>query len=132
MRITPDTNILVRFHVGDDAVQAFVARKALQEATLIALTIPTLCEFVWVVRHLYKLTREETSGAIHELLNSDKVVVDWLAVSAGLAVLEAGGDFADGVIAYEGRVLGGEVFVSFERKAVSLVSARGGRAMRLG
>ncbi len=31
--------------------------------------------------------------------------------------VDAGGDFADGVIAYEGRWLGGETFVSFDRKA---------------
>jgi predicted nucleic-acid-binding protein len=36
-------------------------------------------------------------------------------------VLEAGGDFADGVIAYEGHWLGGETFVSFDKKAVALL-----------
>lgn len=38
------------------------------------------------------------------------------AVEAGLAVLEAGGDFADGIIAYEGNWLGGETFVSFDKR----------------
>jgi len=36
------------------------------------------------------------------------------AAEAGLALLEAGGDFADGVIAHEGRWLGAEAFVSFD------------------
>ena len=45
--------------------------------------------------------------------------------------LEAGGDFADGVIAYEGRWLGGETFVSFDRKAVSLLSQHGEAAQLL-
>lgn len=40
------------------------------------------------------------------------------AVEAALAVLNAGGDFADGLIAYEGNWLGAETFVSFEEKAV--------------
>ena len=44
------------------------------------------------------------------------------AVEAGLAVLNAGGDFADGVIAFEGRTMGGEVIVSFDAKAVKLLS----------
>ncbi|EGG79200.1 transposase subfamily [Gluconacetobacter sp. SXCC-1] len=47
------------------------------------------------------------------------------AVEAGLALLEAGGDFADGVIAHEGVWLGGETFVSFDKKAVSLLKKQG-------
>ncbi|MFA8593984.1 VapC toxin family PIN domain ribonuclease, partial [Xanthomonas campestris pv. campestris] len=39
--------------------------------------------------------------------------------------LDAGGDFADGVIAYEGNWLGGETFVSFDKKAVVLLTAQG-------
>lgn len=44
---------------------------------------------------------------------------------SGLTILEAGGDFADGVIAYEGNWLGGETFVSFDKKAVALLAAQG-------
>ena len=40
-------------------------------------------------------------------------------------MLEAGGDFADGVIAYEGNWLGGEVFVSFDKRAVALLTVQG-------
>jgi predicted nucleic-acid-binding protein len=40
-------------------------------------------------------------------------------------MLDAGGDFADGAIAYEGRWLGGETFVSFDRKAVEMLKAQG-------
>lgn len=46
-------------------------------------------------------------------------------MDAGLAVLDAGGDFADGVIAYEGTWLGGDIFVSFDKKAVALLSIQG-------
>jgi predicted nucleic-acid-binding protein len=42
-----------------------------------------------------------------------------------LSILAAGGDFADGVIAYEGNWLGGETFVSFDKNAVSLLTAQG-------
>jgi predicted nucleic-acid-binding protein len=40
-------------------------------------------------------------------------------------MLDAGGDFADGVIAYEGRWLGAETFVSFDKKAVEMLTAQG-------
>ncbi len=39
-------------------------------------------------------------------------------------MLEDGGDFADGVIAFEGRRLGGETFVSFDRLAVKRLGAQ--------
>jgi len=44
------------------------------------------------------------------------------AVDAGIAVLEAGGDFADDDIAFEGRRLGGVVFASLERTATELTA----------
>lgn len=40
-------------------------------------------------------------------------------------MLDRGGDFADGVIAFEGRWLGGETFVSFDRNAVERVLSQG-------
>jgi predicted nucleic-acid-binding protein len=53
------------------------------------------------------------------------------AVEAGLSILELGGDFADGVIAYEGSWLGGETFVSFDKKAVALLATQGQSARLL-
>lgn len=43
------------------------------------------------------------------------------AVEAGLAMLDAGGDFADGIMAHEGKWLGEGTFVSFARQAVKLL-----------
>lgn len=40
-------------------------------------------------------------------------------------MLDAGGDFADGVIAFEGRQMGGETFVTFDRRAAKLLEAGG-------
>ena len=45
-------------------------------------------------------------------------------------MLDMGSDFADGVIAYEGQWLGGEIFVSFDQKAVAALKAQG-KAARL-
>jgi predicted nucleic-acid-binding protein len=49
-----------------------------------------------------------------------------------LALLEAGGDFADGVIAYEGQWLGADVYISFDRKAVEVAAAQGRSSRLLG
>ncbi len=47
-------------------------------------------------------------------METRNVVVNRPAVEAGLSALHSGGDFADGVIAYDGAWLGGEIFVSFD------------------
>jgi predicted nucleic-acid-binding protein len=59
-------------------------------------------------------------------MNGANILVNRLAVEAGLAMLDAGGDFADGVISYEGSWLGAETFVSFDMEATNLLAAEGG------
>ncbi len=131
MKITADTNVLVRAAVQDEPRQAEKAAKLLQNADLVAVPVPVLCEFVWVLRRGYRKSVDEVSGGIHKLLKSANVVMNRPAVEAGLSALQAGGDFADGVIAYEGGWLGAEEFVSFDSKAVSLLQSQGARARLL-
>ena len=125
MKITVDTNVLVRAVVRDDAKQALAAAKLLKDAELIAVSLPCLCEFVWVLRRVYNFAQRDISAALDALLDAGNVVVNRPAVEAGLTVLNAGGDFADGLIAYEGSWLGGDTFVSFDKKAVSLLIKQG-------
>jgi predicted nucleic-acid-binding protein len=125
MKVSVDTNVLVRSAVRDDAKQARAADRLLKDASVIAVALPCLCEFVWVLRKLYGIQPVDVSAAIKALLAAANVEVNRPAVEAGLALLDAGGDFADGVIAYEGKWLGGETFVSFDKKAVGLLTAQG-------
>ena len=125
MKITVDTNVLVRAVMRDDPAQASIAVNILADAQLIAIALPCLCEFVWVLRRVYSLQTADVASAVRSLLVVAKVEMNRPAVEAGLSVLDAGGDFADGVIAYEGNWLGGETFVSFDKKAVALASAQG-------
>ena len=129
MKVIVDTNILVRAAVRDDQKQAQTAEKLLLEAEVIAVSLPCLCEFVWVLQRVYGFQRQAISEAINALLYIGNVVVDRAAVEAGLAVLNAGGDFADGLIAHEGAWLGGETFVSFDKKAVSILAEQGYEAI---
>ena len=131
MKITADTNALVRAAVQDEPHQARVAASVLQEADLVAVPIPVLCEFVWVLRRGYKKSVPQVADAIQKLMRSAQVVMNRPAVEAGLAALNAGGDFADGAIAYEGDWLGAEEFVSFDSKAVSILKSQGTRARLL-
>jgi predicted nucleic-acid-binding protein len=131
MKITADTNVLVRAIAGDHARQSKTAQAVLKKADLVALAIPSLCELVWVLSQGYKISSGDISEAIRRLINGANVVVNRPAVEAGLALLDAGGDFADGAIAYEGSWLGAEAFVSFDKRAVKLMEAQGGSARLL-
>ena len=131
MKVAVDTNVLVRAVVCDDPAQARVAATVLTDAELIAVALPCLCEFVWVLLRVYNFQPSDAAAAIRALLAAANVEVNRPAVEAGLSVLEAGGDFADGVIAYEGNWLGGEIFISFDKKAVVLLTAQGQSARLL-
>jgi predicted nucleic-acid-binding protein len=131
MKITADTNILLRAAVRDDPRQARSAANALRSADIVAVPLGALCEFVWVMRRTYKKPASEVADSIRSLVRSANVATNRPAVEAGLAILEAGGDFADGAIAHEGNWLGAEEFVSFDKDAVKLLKSKGVRARLL-
>lgn len=131
MKIIADTNILVRALIGDHPQQSKAAKAALENAEMVAIPIVALCELVWVLSQGYKHSSADIAEAIRRLINSETAVVDRPAAEAGLAMLDAGGDFADGTIAYEGRWLGADTFVSFDKKAVRLIEVQGTSARLL-
>lgn len=131
MKIIADTNLLVRLAVDDDPRQRQIASTAVREAGAVIVGRHALCELAWVLRQTYGFSRAETAGAIKRLCGIGNVVLDNAAVEAGLEAMEAGADFADGVIAYEGQWLGGEEFVSFDKKAVVALGRQGQRTRLL-
>ena len=114
----------------DDAAQTTAARMAMTNAPTMALSLSVLCEVSWVLRSNYGLDRDQVADAITALTEAPNAVFDPSAVRIGLTLLRAGGDFADGVIAASGAALGGDTFVSFDRRAVKLL-AETGQATRL-
>jgi predicted nucleic-acid-binding protein len=126
-----DTNVLVRAWAGDDEKQSAEARSQIRGAERIYFANATLCEFVWVARQIYKQNRGAIASSIRLLISDPRAVFDSPAVEAGLSFLDAGGDFADGVIEFEGRRLGGEVFVTFDRRAASIIERQGRKAVLL-
>ena len=131
MKVCLDTNVLVRLIVGDDELQQTKALETLEASELVAISVHVLCEFVWVLNRSYKVPKSDISAAIRRLLGMQNVIANRPAIEAGLAVLDAGGDFADGVIAFDGQWLGAETFVSFDRNAVELLQAQGTTALLL-
>ena len=131
MTIIADTNVLLRAALGDDPVQSASARRAIEGADAVVVTQHALCEFAWVLKSNYRLRKDEIGFAISKLCAARNVVLDSAALDSGLKIMEGGADFADGVIAYEGRRLGGEMFVSFDKKAVAAVAKQGSQARLL-
>jgi predicted nucleic-acid-binding protein len=128
VKITPDTNVLVRVLVEDDVEQSKAAQAILKKADLVAISISALCELTWVLSRGYEISADDIAASIRHLINAANAVVNRPIAEAGLASLDAGGDFADGVIAHEGNWLGADTFVSFDKKAVKLIEASGGLA----
>jgi predicted nucleic-acid-binding protein len=131
VKITADTNLLVRVITADHPNQTKGAEAAMAQASMVAISIPTFCELVWVLRSRYKIPDADIANQIRTILTIGTVALNRPAVEAGLAVLDAGGDFADGAIAYEGTALGAEEFVSFDKPAVTLLLAQGKKARLL-
>ena len=125
MRITADTNILVRIVVRDDIAQAQAALSLLARAEAVFITLPCLCEFVWVLNGTYRLPSDKVAQSVRAILERANVYADAAVVTAGLQLMDAGGDFADGVIAAAGSAMGSEAFVSFDRQAVKRLTAAG-------
>ncbi|MBZ9851196.1 type II toxin-antitoxin system VapC family toxin [Mesorhizobium sp. CA14] len=125
MKIGLDTNVLLRLVVGDDEAQQRNAAETLERAELVAISVQALCEFVWALDRSYRVARPDISASIRRILDMRNVVANRPTIEAGLAVLDAGGDFADGVIAFDAQWLGGETFVSFDRKSAKLVEGLG-------
>jgi predicted nucleic-acid-binding protein len=69
-----DTNILVRYFVDDDAAQARVVSKIVETAAstqeALFVSLPVICELVWVLALSYRVSRDRISDVIESLLES--------------------------------------------------------------
>ena len=125
MRITLDTNVLLRTVLRDDAEQAEAAEALLARAAVLAIPIPVFCEFSWVLRRSYSQTASQVADTIQSICAIETVVTDNRAVDAGIRALRSGGDFADGAIARQGEILGGTVLATFDRRAMAILRQGG-------
>ena len=128
MIVVADTNVLLRAFVQDDPRQSKIAQQELKDADRIIIPTVALCEFAWTLGRGYKFTGDQIASMIRSLGERAHVSMDSNAITEGLAMLDAGGDFADGVIAFEGFSEGAESFISFDRRAVTILQRQGKEA----
>jgi predicted nucleic-acid-binding protein len=115
MRIAADTNVVVRYLVWDDQAQAEAAARAIEAAEAVVLSTVVLCGVVWVLRRAYRYVADDVATVLRRLIESRTVEVDRTLAEAGLAMLVAGGDFADGVILAEAGRARCACLVTFDR-----------------
>lgn len=121
-----DTNIVIRFLVGDDALQSAKARRLIEnnftEENPGFISVATILETAWVLESAYKMSSQQIAAAIRRILliesfvvqNEQEVYTAMMYLRAGLA------SFDDALIAALGQSAGCDHTYTFDRKAARL------------
>jgi len=121
-----DTNVLARFLVADDEVQAARARSyiehAVAEGEMLYINRVVLAETVWILTKFYRQSRSALAGAIERVLLTVEFEVEekQLAWEALHEFRRGGADFADTLIGTVNRSAGCSTTVTFDKKAGKL------------
>jgi predicted nucleic-acid-binding protein len=122
-RVAVDTNVLVRFMVRDDEVQALAAGALLASGDIVVVSNVAFAELVWVMRKSYRISRADVAAGLRVLIEAGNLEFDRAAVAAGLAMMDKGGDFADGVIHYEAMRAKSATLATFDRRLAARLPA---------
>ena len=125
--IAIDTNILVRYFVGDDPKQFALAKRFIEEelsrenAGFVSLV--ALAELSWVLVRLYDQTHEVVLGILRKLLDSAQIVVEE-ARSVEAAMQLPHDEMGDALIHEVGRAKGCDFTITFDKKLARLDGIR--------
>ena len=109
-----DTNLVVRFLVGDHPAQSAKA-KALIEAEDVFVSSTVILETTWVLRSVYDYSNDQLRAALTAFAGLPRISLEEPAIVAqALDWAKEGVDFADALHLAKAR--GCEGFVSFDRK----------------
>lgn len=116
-----DTNILIRHLIADEPEQSLAVRTLFQwgirERKRFHVSTIVLCEVVWVLRTVYRFTRQEITSALESLLELAFLEIQDLdLVREALDDYRAGqADFADYLIGYQNQRAGCRDTLTFDR-----------------
>ena len=119
--IALDTNVLVRYIVEDDPVQAPAAvaliERALRREEPIFIPQIVLCELVWVLSFAYRYKRDAIVLVLQHLRRGAQLVIEGAdEVKRAIEAYASGrGDFADYLIAERSVANGCSVVATFDR-----------------
>ena len=118
-----DTNILVRFLVGDDELQAKTAynlfKKAEAEKKELFVPLLVMLELIWVLESVYDISRAEVLAAINELLLMPILKFEQQAALQQCIYAAQRNNYglADLLIAHSAKAQRCETVLTFDRKA---------------
>jgi predicted nucleic-acid-binding protein len=120
-----DTNIIVRYIMGDDPVQTSKAVRIIERHTeqdTAFISLASVLETVWVLQSVYKLSNQQVAQAVERMLQVETITVqNETEVSAAAHALKTGrGSFEDALIGALGVTAGCESTLTFDRKAARL------------
>ena len=123
-----DTNLIVRYLVGDDSGQASRARRLIDNNDVFVCTT-VLLETEWVLRGVYGFSAVRCAKALADFAGLPRVTVeDATAAAKALGWMRQGLDFAYGL--HLAKAEGCEAFISFDQDFAKAASAVGGIKVR--
>lgn len=120
--IAVDTNVLLRFLIGDDPVQTPRAVRLIDEASArgepVFISQIVLCEVEWVLDTTYGASRVEIYGILKRLLASEVFKVEDAprADSCLEQYRERRGDYSDYLLGGAAQAAGATTTFTFDRK----------------
>jgi len=118
-----DTNILVRFLVGDDELQAQkvynIFKKAESSKNELFVPLLVILELVWVLESVYEIERKEILDSISELLLMPILKFEHQSALQQFtqSAQDNNYDLSDLIIAYSAKEQGCKSVITFDRKA---------------
>lgn len=118
-----DTNILIRFLIGDDALQAkkvyTLFKKVETEKSVLFVPLLVMLELIWVLESVYEISRTEIVDSISELLLMPILKFEHQSVLQQFTRSAQGNrcDLSDLLIAHSANTQGCETILTFDKKA---------------
>jgi len=118
-----DTNILIRFLVGDDKEQAKkvydIFKKTEADKNELFVPLLVILELIWVLESVYEITRTEILDSISELLLMPILKFEQQSVLHQFTSAGHGNqyDLSDLLIAHSAKEQGCESVLTFDKKA---------------
>lgn len=117
-----DTNVLIRYILRDDEVQAQQAKTIIENSSAILISLLTLQECEWVLRSVAKRSKLEIIGLFKALLETYNVTVQAEEVleEALLMFENSKADFSDCLMTAQYLQLGCQHMATFDEKAAKI------------
>lgn len=121
--IALDTNVLIRYFVRDDARQAEIARRVIQDVLTPSepgfVSLVVLVELSWVLGWTYRCPVDQVAAIFAEMIASPTLVVEESAAVAA-AIAQPHDDLADSLLHEVGKAHGCARTITFDRRFARL------------